>query len=406
MSQSADISFLQNSPAIQSTDSNGNVVVYHYVPDCNDTYEAQIKQVRGWIIDTQSKEILVKTFTYVPEFTLQDTSRIQTSLQQLGTNIVFTPSYEGSLIHIWNQPNTGVWHISTAKKLNAFSSRWGSKFSLGEQFYQCLLQLAGQSSDATTFETLFQQFTASLHPQHIYAFQLRSCDENRIVCRGYPQVDCFFVGLFDRSNNFQFFLDRPSIERFFPSIPTYNDIENMDMLYQKVNDIDPYREQGILVMNAQGEALKIYNQRYYDLLQVRAFSPNHLMRYINILKSKDQAMLQQFKDLYSERSNEWKDFHRIIHSMAKNIQHKYIKRYIERKMALLPPEQHGIMKEVYSRCWIKGRQNVTNDIVEQTIYEYDAPLIHKMYEQFKRREEQHGDGNHVNEQDMSRVHNA
>jgi hypothetical protein len=398
-----DLLFLQNTPAIQATDSEGTITVYHYSPETNDSSDPAVKQVKGWIVNTQTGDLLAKTFSYIPEYTLSESSALEQAFANLGSDIVFVPSYEGSIVNIWFDTLNKRWRLSTVKKLNAFGSRWGSQFSLGQQFEQCLRRLYPSNQDMD-FQSLFDQFTSQLSQHVIYTFQLRSSDENRIVCRGYEQVECFYMGSFNREQQYQFTLERPNGTSMFESLPLYNDITDVQILSQKVVEMDPFKAQGILVMNARGDAVKIYNQRYFDLLKVRAFSPNHLMRYINILKSKDQNMLQQYKDLYSERMNEWKEFHRILNSICKNIQNKYFKRYVERQIAILPPEQHGVLKELYNRCWIQQRQKVTNDIVEQVILEYDAPLVHRMYEQFRYREQEFGDGNRVPEQDFNRLY--
>lgn len=400
MSNQDTINFLQNNPAIQVTDSNPAFSIFHHSPDCNDESDPLVKSVRGWILNNNSNEILVKTFSYIPEITINQPDRFMKSLEQLGSDIVFTTAFEGSMITIWSDGS--AWHLSTAKKLNAFSSRWGSEFSLGQHFHMCLARLYQTTVSDSVFDELFNSFCSNLNPNIVYVLHLRSWDENRIVCRGYEHPECFFIGSFDRLNNFTFSIERPETIGFEP-VPIFNDIENIEMLVDKVHRSDPFKVQGVMIMNAQGQAVKLYSQAHWDLIQVRGFSPNHLMRYITILKSKDQTMLQKYKELYSERSEEWKDFHRVINSMVKNVQSKYIKRYVEHSIAILPSDQHGILKECYNRCWVQTKQKVTPQIIETIIFEYDTPLIHKMFELFKKREATLGNGNHVDDDKYSNL---
>ncbi len=390
--QDQEVAFLRGCPQIQVVDQDDSLLVYHYNPECTELSGEDVKQVRGWVLDSSTNKIVSKTYSMIPEVSTIEADRFGRIMESLGTNVVFMQAFEGTLLNVWFW--NGKWRLSTTKKLNAFSSRWGSSTSYGDYFIQCLmneLTAAGQTPDSST---VFDQFTSSLNVNKIYSFFLRTFNENRIVCNVYDRSACFFMGTFNRENNFSFSIqtEEPVV---FSSIPVYDDITDLQTLFGKVVTMNPYEAQGILIINDKSQAVKLMNQPYLELHSLRGNSPNLLMRYITLVKSKDQPTLEAFCRLYPENEPERKDFQRVVRLMCKNLVSKYIKRYIKHEIVVLPPEQHGIMKELYQRCFVKAKKNVTEAIVEGIIFEYDTPLVHRMWDQFRRREAEFGDGNRI-----------
>lgn len=378
--QDQEVAFLRGWPQVQVVDQDESLLVYHYNPECNETSDEQTRQVRGWVLDSVENKIVSKTYSMIPEISVMESDRFTNIMQTLGTDIVFMQAFEGTLLNVWFCRDK--WRISTTKKLNAFSSRWGSSTSYGDYFLNCL----------SINNLSFDQFAENLDKSKIYSFFLRTFNENRIVCNKYDTPACFFMGMFDKENNFSFTIQRPE-QVVFPSIPIYDDITDLPTLFKKVTDMDPFEAQGVLIINAKSQAVKLMSQAYLELHTLRGNSPNLLMRYITLIKAKDQGAIDGFCKLYPEQEGERKDFQRVIRIMSKNLVSKYIKRYIKHEIVVLPAEQHGLMKELYQRCFVKSRKNVTEAIVEDIIFEYDTPLVHRMWDQFKRREAEFGDGN-------------
>lgn len=111
-----------------------NELILKHFKECDNTSSTQIKNLRG-VIESIDGKIVCKTFPYTDEYSENDISASLTP--KPGYNRRFFASEEGCVLRLYFHNNR--WHLSTHKKLDAFTSHWGSKTSYGSMFLEALL---------------------------------------------------------------------------------------------------------------------------------------------------------------------------------------------------------------------------------------------------------------------------
>ena len=370
------------------TDSNSafNLAVYHYSDDTplNNT---ELMNVRGIIKDTDTQQVIVKTFGFTPEVLADDHEKLNQWIAPLvrGAQTKFYKSYEGTLLRVWWWKDK--WFLSTHRKLDASKSRWGSNKSYGELFNRALV--------ASVCEGGFDEFVKLLDTNKIYVLLLRSYKENRKVCDGADQPTLYGIGAFFRDQNFAFTQD---ISETKCATPEQIHIESADMLVETVYNMNPKECQGIVIMNPDGSSGKIVSLAYNLLDQLRGNVPNVLHRYVQIRW--DTVKQQLFRELYPEHIAKFDEWEASMNHIVSNVLRKYIERYVNHRTAILPPEQYDLMRQLqtyYINVLRPQRQRAEMKHIWDILGTWQERDVNVLYKEYQTRKRINGNGNLMSE---------
>lgn len=404
----------------KQVDENGNQQFAHLaVYNVEDgTTDPSLNDFRGLIVDHTAEKIVCKSFPMTQEVLTTDLEGLSTHIAPLlsDPSIRFFKAYEGSLLRLWCYQ--GVWRISTHRRLNSALSKWGHGqcASYHTLFLRALLPIlqekskkprstswadmqdSDNSDDDTkedNAETLFTNYCNSLNKDCIYVFCLTSFKDNRQVCNGMetePKLYC--VGIFDRSNAFAFSFNHPSTcvsspEEIKLEAPT------IEALVAYTNTIDPYSYQGVICITALGKSAKCTNCENDKLMKIRGNQPNVVYRYVQLRWTND---LDTFLRLYPEHTAKFEEWEKIYTHIVHNIMRKYIERYINKKTAVLPPEQYKAMVQVhqfYLTNLREKKEHVTMEHINQVLGTWEERAVSELIAKYREREIQTGNGNRM-----------
>ena len=316
--------------SIIETDCLDGLIVYNYD---DSTYDKELLNVRGLVKD--GEQVVCKTFGYTPEVLANDFDNLNAYISPLVTDQTrFFKAYEATVLRVWFYNNK--WYLSTHRKIDASHSKWGHSCNYQTLFERALkYQLPARS----TFET----FCADLDTNKIYAVLLRSFKENRKVCRGQVEPSLYCAGSFNRANNFEFSFENPEIG--IPSPEELLNIQSPADLINRVNQIDPYEYQGIVLINPDAMSGKIVNVEYDRLDKLRGNVPNVIHRYVQLRWT---PHLEEYKSLYPEHQSKFNHWEMIMSYVVQNVMQKYLDKYVHRlENVHLPSDQYGLLLEVH-----------------------------------------------------------
>lgn len=383
------------------TDEIENIKVYHYTT-CDITSPTDLKQTRGIIKSNQTT--LCKSFDFTPEIVISDSTLISEHVTPIFNNCQFFESHEGTLLRLWyKQPldenDTGKWFLSTHRKLNAFNSKWGSKTSYGEIFTSILTsKFANTMSWADASEpdqqieqTVFDKFCSMCDKNYVYVFLLRNTNANRIVVNIYTEPTIFCVGMFNTTQNFTFSF--PPSSFIFPT-PNKLDFSEYQDVHDFVQNVDPFKLQGLLLITKDGQTIKLINPMYEEYSKLRANVPSLTMRYLELRHSPEKT--KQFIQLYNDHSSHFRELEDIIADITKNIFNKYINRYIKKRVSILPPCQFTIMSQIHTDYCNKVFNKISYNIVVNYINEKQTPKqLYSLVKNYYKNKELYSNGNFI-----------
>jgi hypothetical protein len=399
-SSSEILSILPVSP-VKITDEFDGLSVSHF-SDCDYTSPSEIKDMRGIIKDEDI--VVCKSFAFTPELR-EDHPDLPGLLEPFLTrqSKVFQ-SLEGTLLRVWfrevsSHPNGGEWFLSTHRKLDAFFSRWGSDNTYGEHFV-CTLLRAAKIHPALQDISTFEGYANLLKKHKVYVLLLRTSKENRVVCNTEPYTTLYTVGAFDRQRNFAFEYPSEVPEAVFPSIPEINITPwSVEGVRSTVQSVQPFEYQGVIFIDDAGNTLKVLNNSYEEMVQLRGNVPNVLLRYIQLRNGSDAEQAVRYQELYKDFSNDFVTFERVIREISHNIHKKYIIRFVHHKLAVVPPEQYQLIRELHQQYIENKKKIVTLDVILNYIKTLTAGKLMYLYTKFLQREAELGSGNYVTDEE-------
>ncbi len=393
---------------IQVTDEFDGLTVHHFT-DCDYTSPVEIKAMRGIIKDEDT--VVCQTFPFTPELR-EDHSELSSLLDPfLKKNSKVFQSLEGTLLRIWfrtknDHPNGGEWFLSTHRKLDAFFSRWGSDSTYGEYFVCTLLRAATIHPQLQNVNT-FEEYASRLNKNKVYVLLLRTSKENRVVCTSQDYTTLYTVGAFDREHNFAFEYPSSVPETIFPSIPEIT-IEpwSVEGVRETVSRIAPFDYQGVIFIDESGETLKVLNNSYEEMVQLRGNVPNVLLRYIQLRNGNDTEQAIRYQELYRDFSDEFVTFERVLREISFNLHKKYILRFVHHKIAMVPPEQYQVLRELHQQYLANKNRIVTHDVVLQYLKTLTAGKLMYLYTKFLQREADLGSGNYITDEERQMIYSS
>lgn len=325
---------------IKLTDTYGELKLYHYT-ECNDQSNEMIKRNRGIIRNAEDK-IVCSSFGYTQEVCSNNPELIKSIVSNFSQCHIYDAE-EGATIRLFYHKDR--WNISTHRKINAYFSKWGNPKckSFGELFMEGLvweLKNGCLKDVLFTEENVFDEYCNLLDINKTYAFLVRNCRENRIVCVEPEHPQIFFIGSFDNKTNLLVEGNTSHI-----SYPHLNNFSSIEDVITYVNNIDYTRKQGVIIYMPNQTQLKILNPIYCDYFKIRGNEPSIKFRYLQLRTDKNSvAMLY---NLYPEFINEFEKYENILTDLGAKIHKSYIKRYINNEYISVPQPEYFIMQRCH-----------------------------------------------------------
>ncbi len=348
--------------SISLTDQDTQGLLQNFCYDqCSVDDNDDLKISRGLIY--KDNKPFIKSFGFTPEYTTQNID--DQTKQYITSNfdtLRFFYSLEGTLLRMyWNDINN-KWYISTHKKLDARNSRWGSNQTFGEIIDSILPN----------------NFYDNLNKDLCYLFILTPNTDNRIVCNVYLN-QLFHVGTYDKDFNLS--LD------FNINIQTPVEIKfkDYDDMCEHINDKN-FRydcHQGVIIFDTHKQNnIKILNNEYNNLKQIRGNSPSIMFRYLEVRK--DENCKHKLQTLFPNHIDKFYKYEIFISKLTTKLFNEYMKRYIKKQFTTIPPNEHYILKLAHS--W-HNEDRETNKISEKKMYEIinkqTPTVINSLIKQYK-----------------------
>ena len=351
------------------SDYNEHFEMINYI-DCYNDSPDELKIKRGLVYDKNTSDILIPSFAYTDVYTMDDEEKIKDILQDFH-DWNFFYSLEATLLRVFY--HEGSWHIITNKKLDAFRSRWSCRETFGQLFKDALCKLFHKES-ADVLEWFYQL----LDKEKIYCFLIKSNSENRIVCH-YKKDPIVYLGTLRKGGEFIHESGLPDIPEFQSfSTPAGVVVNDMTELGDAVNNVNCFEYQGVIVMHkSKNRQIKIMNDEYKELFELRNNNPNLRFRYLELRH--DPIMVKKFYKLYPKYADIFDTYEDALHRIARIIYQFYVSRYIKNQFVTLPKEEFLVMKKCHD-WYLQDRLN--NKIFSKVVFEFlsqESPLnLYKM----------------------------
>jgi len=222
---------------------------------------------------------------------------------------------EGTLIRAWFDHFANEWKLSTQCKLDAYDSRWGCN---------------------TTFGVMFDKDVDQYHPSlwqdmdtnYIYHYIVETRAENRIVLvdpyGAPPQSRLIYLG---RNKIGVYGVWYAAEEE--PCV--MSGLRRAQRVYletwDQIESLLPTASVGLFLRNSiTGRTIKLWNEEYYEALELRGNEPSHLRRYLFLLITNPDCA-RKFLDLYSEMGGALVQASLTFHCMMQALVFVYNSKY-------------------------------------------------------------------------------
>lgn len=324
-------------------DEQDNLKLLHYIQ----IYEDGTKQidedvlkhvghVRGLVVDTDTNNIVCRSYGYTPEIVSTDKQKLSDLLPSNLTTVQFYKACEGTIIRVfWANDK---WYVSTHRKIDASTSYWSGP-TFGDMF-----------------EELRNFDYGDLNKEHCYVF-LMSHKENRFI---YPveEQGLMLVTVYDTINNRYLMAEELNSCKYPQHVE--EKWEKMEQLLDGIEEFKSFNQSGVIAFTdiSNPHPIKIVNPFYKSLVDARGNEPSIRNRYIELRRTIDGELLISW-------FNEPK--HRMIYEsveleidyLAKKVHRLYINRFIKKDFGELPKEEFVVVQ----RCHTWHKDNRKENIV-------------------------------------------
>lgn len=366
----------------QKVDENGTLEMYHFkhnveYPDAN-------SKLKGIVVDKASQDVVCSTSMHTVEYDVDQIDTIPGIGDIDWEQTIIMVSEEGCFLRVYH--HNGEWYISTHRKLDADTSKWGSKYSFKTLFIHALVDAMYREEDDERVFDLEADFLDTLDQNYIYTFLIRNNSSNRIVCQS-PSRDepkLYFTGVYPLGG------DHDYIPSFTPSlsvgVPTVEILscKSVDELKAFVNGMSSAFHQGVIVfskVDGVTNVFKVMCKDYLSLKDVRNNCSNLMFRYAQVRG--DALLRNKMLELFNQFSYDFYNFENTVYKIAMHICNQYLDRYVRKQYAAVTPLQYKVTKKI--REWYLQNPNdhrVGVDTVLSFINEEPSIYIYKLVTEF------------------------
>ena len=350
---------------------------HDYQDDASNPNNELIKNCRGVVFDGQN--VVMKAFGYTDDYSSYDgVDKIKNRFQEIDGGLaacsVFQ-SHEGSLIRVFNFK--GKWFLTTHRKLNAFKSKWSSTGeSYGTSFKNALKEELVKNDKfrenfPDVFASVLDNFFQMLNPEKQYMFLVCNTKDNRIVCAAPDIHTMYHVGTFvnyELDLNDDIFVTKPQ-KLMFDSESELIDYVN--------NQIDPYRNPGVIVFAPFNKQFKVTTNEYIELFKLRGNQPSLKFRYLQLRT--DEFANTRFRYLYPDYVDAFNRCEDELGEISKFIHTSYMNRFIHKQYTSVPVPEYIVMQTAH-KWFSEDRDNrrVTNRVIYDILNEQNATYLNQM----------------------------
>jgi len=364
---------------------------YHYL-ECNNNSSSELKQYRG-IIKAEDGSIVCRSFGYTPEVDESNEEEMMSIVKPfLEESVTVLPSYESTLLRVFYYNDN--WYVSTCRKIDAFSSRWGGNKSFGELFEQCIgvVPTEDEPKKVTERKGLQKWCEDNLDRTKCYSYIIRTYNENRIVCQGYNKPEMFLIGTFNTDS-----FDISNCE--IPSLK----VKSLEQLKEEMKNVNHSSSQGLILINSKGESVKVMKHEYVEAFKLRGNQPNILLRYIELQQEGVEERVKSFFEMYPEHQEIIITFTEVIQDICSFMFRKYRNRFIRKQVAIVPPDLYYIIRELHD-SYLKDRtQIVTPERVSDYVHTLPPLKLLGLFNSYNKRKNEFGNGNKLSKEFMDKV---
>lgn len=334
-------------------DSTTSLILYHY-DECSEQADTSLKSQRGVIRDVTTSRVVCQSFGYTHEYETDDIEKWGELIKDSIQNCHILLSEEGSLLRLFF--HEGLWHLATHKRIDAFSSYWGSSRSFGELFLDALEHYFtdGSGKGKLEFECadhLFDVFCNTLDRECVYTFLLRTNAETRIVSRPPPTPTLYFGGYFLQGMRLA---GNPTLVES----PTRIHFTSPESLRDFVESLDPAEYQGVIVFMTNQTVFKVMTPGYLQLAKLRGCEPSFYRAYLRLRE--DNTQINQVLSLFPEKKEMMKMVESDIVALASKLCHFYVRRYIHKEHVVVNKHYYYVMRMAHNwHCQGRDR-NIVN----------------------------------------------
>ena len=366
---------LKQHSQVKLFDEKDDLQLYSYT---NTTGEFP-EECRGLVY--KGDKIVLKTFPFTPQYSVNDTEKLNEIFQDQFENFTFFESHEGSIIRL--SYLNDKWYVSTHKKLDAFQSRWSSKRTFGDLFVDSLQNEYNVNRDFMTrlgqTTEVFESFLNILDTSKVYVFLLRNNNDNRIVCDppDYPTV--YHVGTFIGD---EFSLT----EQLDIPYPNKLSFTNSNELLDYVENIDYTKHQGVVVFK-DNIVCKVMNSNYNRMFSIRGNESDIRFRYLQLRSNTEKT--NELYHLYPRFVELFDDCEETIFKIAKWIMEKYVDRFIRKQYVTVPRDEYNIIKLCHTwHMEDRKRNRISIRKIRQFIDTQDPDSLYRMFKRYKHNQTQ------------------
>jgi hypothetical protein len=353
-------------------DQTDKLTLFHYNNVSSETSN-EVKQSRGKIIN-DNNEVVCNSFGYTPEYTV-DQDEYKDLLKDKMEKCEFYKSEEGSLLRLFFYDNR--WHLSTFKRIDAFTSRWSSSKTFGELFMDALQYHFEHGPGKNTLQyedkDLFDVFCDTLDRNVVYTFLLRTNKDTKIVCTPPEHPLAYFSGCFRdgvRSMKNDTSLTCPEQLKF----------SNITELEDYVKGTDHRVHQGVIVMLPDQTTIKVMHPQIVTYKSIRGTEPSVENAYFRVRKSESDTKL--FSELFPNVNKEV--IETTITDMTMYLYKMYVRRYIKKLYTVLHPCLFHILRKAHIfHTENRSTNMVSLDKITEIVKEQSPTVLYNMYKEFK-----------------------
>lgn len=268
-----------------------------------------------------------------------------------------TQMREGSIIRVFNFENK--WYITTHRKLDAFKSKWGNGESFGEIFKD--------NVEIKTWMT-FEEFLEGLDSNLSYFFICGTTEITRCVAPASRKIT--LIKAVDRSGN-EVFCE--NLKNWYEK--TY-EFDSFEALTENVRDMKyPFDEGYGYYLTSEEGNFKIYNDDYLYYFELRNNSPSIPFAYLhNVFEEQKNS---DFRKMYPEHTETFDFYDKEIKEIAKDLQSKYVKRFVLKQNFVVPKYEHAILYAVHG-IFIQKREPTTDSTVIEAMKKVPISNVNKI----------------------------
>lgn len=367
--------------------SDNNLELYSYT-ECDKNSEPIVRATRGLIL--KENEVIFRGFSYTPEYSMEDLGELEELKNiindKLGECKIFD-SHEGTLLRFFYVNDK--WVVSTHHRLDAFKSRWGSRYTFGNMFvyylhkeYEYNENLQEKMKDVPDVDKMdknefYNAFLDQLDKNHKYMFFIKNNDENRLVCSTcddeVPLI--YHVGTYVENKlvfDYNVGLTFPHLHNF----SSWNEIE------EYVKDIDYMSLQGVILFVDDHQQYKILNKAYSQLKTARGNEPSVKFRYLKVRNNKDYVDALYY--LYPKKVEIFEKMENTINEIGNYIYDSYIRRFIKKEYVIVPKEEYEVVKECHTwHLSDKSQNRISFEKVMEVLNWQHPSSLNKMIKRYR-----------------------